>query len=247
MRIVPTRVRYGQLNCIQVDCGDAPEVLVVALHGYGAPGEDLVPIAENWIQVLGDAASKVRFLFPAALLSLADQGMPGARAWWPLNMQRLMDLVAAEDYMELCVHEPPGIDAARSALTTSLNEAMTELGIDESKLVLGGFSQGAMLSMDVAVRGLQHPPAGLFLYSGMLICEQAWKAGSSRLVNTYTIQSHGSFDPILPFAVGEALYAMLKVAGVPIEFFPFEGPHTLTLAALDATAKVISNLAAPTE
>ncbi len=234
-----TRVRYGDLNCLQVDGGDAPEVLVVTLHGYGAPGEDLVPIAGEWTQVLGAEAEKVRFVFPAALHSLDSLGIPGGRAWWPLNMQRLLEAVEARDISELRTHEPPGMDVAREAVSGAVGEMLSELGSDTKKLVLGGFSQGAMLAMDVAARGLSGPPAGLFLYSGALLCEAAWKAAAMRLINTPTVQSHGSQDPILPFIGAEALYELLKVAGVPVEFHPFTGGHTLSVEALDATAGVI--------
>ena len=168
--------------------------------------------------------------------------MPNGRAWWPLNMQALLDAVAARDISELRTHEPPGIDAARTAVSVAIEAMLKEAGLDYSKLVLGGFSQGGMLSMDVAARGLPASPGGLFLYSATLICEPAWRAASTRLVNTPTVQSHGTVDPILPFIGAEALYEVLKVAGVPVEFIPFEGDHTLTLAAIDATAGIIRRI-----
>jgi len=246
--IEPTfsRKRYGSLSCIQIDCGPTPSTLVVALHGYGAPGDDLVPLTQHWLEALSAIGMNVRFVFPAAPHSLTELGIPGGRAWWPLNMQRLMELVAAGDFLELCVHEPPGISEARQALCEGLEEMMELIGIDSSHLILGGFSQGAMLATDTAMRGLKTPPAGLFLYSGMLICQQAWQACASRLVRTQVVQSHGSLDPIVPYAAGETLHAILKIAGVPIDFIPFEGGHTIALEALEATARMISALASST-
>ena len=242
MELIETRQQYGQLRCAQYDIGTQPSTLVVALHGYGAPGDDLVPLLESWVHFLGMQADGVRFVFPAALHSLSELGIPGGRAWWPINMQRLMELVEAGDFLELCVHEPPGLDEARTALTEAIGLMLQALGKDESHLILGGFSQGAMLSMDTALRGLANPPAGLFLFSGMLICQQAWQTQMSRLVHTEVAQSHGSLDPILPFAAAEQLHALLKVAGVATEFVPFEGGHTLTLEALEASARVISKV-----
>lgn len=242
MELIETREQYGRLKCAQYDIGRQPKTLVVALHGYGAPGDDLVPLLESWVHFLGTQVDGVRFVFPAALHSLSELGIPGGRAWWPINMQRLMDLVEAGDFLELCVHEPPGIDEARAALTESLDLMLKALDTDANHLILGGFSQGAMLSMDTALRGLETPPAGLFLFSGMLICQQAWQSNLSRLVHTKVVQSHGSLDPILPFAAAEQLHALLKVAGVPTEFVPFQGGHTLTLEALEASARVISDV-----
>lgn len=242
MTISATRERYANLDCVQIDGGPDPDTLVVALHGYGAPGGDLVPVANEWTRALGNAASRVRFVFPAALLALDDEGMPGARAWWRLNMARLLQMVEARDISELRTHEPPGLIEARHAVVEAVEEMMLATGCGPQRLALGGFSQGAMLSVDVALRGLAEPPGVLFAYSGTLICEAAWTDAAMRLVHTETIQSHGSFDPVLPFEGAEALYEMWKVAGVPVHFFPFDGPHTLTIEAVDETAAAIRRM-----
>lgn len=243
MSLSHTKVTYGDLQCVQIDGGDDPDTLVVTMHGFGAPGDDLVAIHGEWVRVLGDSASRVRFVFPAAPLTLESMGMPGGRAWWLLNMARLMEAVEAHDISELRTHEPPGLKEARELLVTAIGEMLETSGTSLKKTIIGGFSQGAMLATDTAIRGLAEPPAGLFLYSGTLICESAWKSDAARLASTHTIQSHGSFDPILPFEGAEALYELMKVAGVPIHFFPFDGPHTLTLQALDATGGMIKQIA----
>lgn len=242
MTMSATRERYASLECVQIDGGSDPDALVVALHGYGAPGDDLVPIATEWSRVLGDDAPRVRLVFPTATLSLEALGMPEGRAWWQLNMARLMAAVEAKDFSELRSHEPPGLTEARQAVVEGVHEMMRATGCDERRLALGGFSQGAMLAMDIAVRGLRNPPAVLFQYSGTLVCEAAWTAAAARLANTETIQSHGSMDPILPFEGAEALYGLLKVSGVPVQFFPFAGPHTLTMRAVDETAAAIGRM-----
>ena len=62
--------------------GDGP--LVVLLHGFGASGEDLVPLHRQLQMPEG-----VRFAFPAAPLDLgAELGRPyaGARAWWLIDL-----------------------------------------------------------------------------------------------------------------------------------------------------------------
>lgn len=242
MTMSATRERYASLECVQIDGGSNPDALVVALHGYGAPGDDLVPLASEWSRVLGEAAGRVRFVFPTAILSLDAAGMPGGRAWWELNMARLMAAVEAKDISELRGHEPPGLSEARRALVEGLEAMLAATGCSEGRLALGGFSQGAMLAIDVALRGLKNPPAVLFQYSGTLLCEAEWTAAAARLAGTETIQSHGSIDPILPFEGAEALYGLLKVSGVPVQFFPFEGPHTLTMQAVDETAAAIGRM-----
>src|SRR5688572_3027446 len=69
--------------------------LLLLLHGYGAPGDDLVPLARQ-LQV----DRSVRFAFPAAPLSL-EPGLPpehSGRAWWQLDMAELQRAVTLGDY-----------------------------------------------------------------------------------------------------------------------------------------------------
>ncbi len=62
--------------------GDGP--LVVLMHGFGAPGTDLVDL---W-RVL-NVPSSTRFAFPEAPHEIP--GMFGARAWWMLDLARVAD------------------------------------------------------------------------------------------------------------------------------------------------------------
>src|SRR6185369_8839181 len=64
--------------------GDGP--LVVLLHGFGAPGDDLVPLFRQL-----DVPREVRFAFPAAPLDLRTlgAGYAGGRAWWMIDVAAL--------------------------------------------------------------------------------------------------------------------------------------------------------------
>src|SRR5262245_63343004 len=92
--------------------GDGP--LVVLLHGFGAPGEDLVPL---W-RVL-DVPSAVRFVFPAAPL-LIDP-IWGGRAWWPIDMERLQRAMLRGETRILADDVPAGLAPARERLDALLD------------------------------------------------------------------------------------------------------------------------------
>lgn len=238
------RTRIESLDCIVVDGGPSPTIAVVICHGYGASYEDLAPLAGEWIGLLGRRASDFRFVFPDAPHSLAELGMPDARAWWPINMARLAAAVEASQFDELHDHEPPGIGVARDVLSQTIGRVSEDLDGGATPLVLGGFSQGAMLTMDVALRSQLKPPRLLFQFSGTIVCRPQWEAALSRLGDTYVFQSHGSIDPILPYSSAVALHEMLKTAGVRTDFHSFVGPHTIDVESITQTAQALAALTA---
>ncbi len=216
----------GSLRCLIVDGSDAPRIPVILCHGYGAPGDDLASLTPHLIEWIGRDSAKLRFIYPEAPHDLADVGMPEGRAWWPLNMGMLQELMQTNQFSQLHGEVPPGIDEARAALQETVTAALADFP-QETPYVLGGFSQGAMLTMDLALRGEVPPPAILVQFSGTLICESLWTANLSRLVDTHVLQSHGRIDPILPFSSAEALRDMLRGGDVQVEFMAFQGPHTI--------------------
>jgi len=238
------RTRIASLDCIVVDGGDEPSIGVVICHGYGASYDDLAGLSNEWLSLLGDQGDKFRFVFPDAPNSLAEIGMPQGRAWWPINMARLAEAVQASDFEELHEHEPPGVTEARLTLCDTIASVKQELGGDATPLVLGGFSQGAMLAMDTALRGSVAPPQLLIQFSGTVICRPQWQQAMSRLSGTEVFQSHGTIDPVLPYASASILNEMLQNSGVSNRFHSFEGPHTIDLESVTVTAELLRKIAA---
>lgn len=225
------RLQLGQLDCVTFGGpdgdgrGDGP--VIVLCHGFGAPGEDLVPFGE--VLRLGP---DVRWVFPAAPLEL-DMGYGGdARAWWMIDMMRLDRELRAGRGEALTRDEPEGLPAARDALLSALAAIPDALGAP-SKLVLGGFSQGAMLSCDVAL-STAVPLAALVLLSGTVVGEPRWRAAArtGARKGLPVFQSHGTYDPILPFAGAEMLRELLTEGGADVAFTQFEGQHEIPPPAL---------------
>jgi phospholipase/carboxylesterase len=226
---------------VQPDGSDSIEKIAVFCHGFGAPGDDLVGIAQELLSE-GDTSQPIQLIFPAAPLSLDAQGMPGARAWWLLSIARLIAAMESGQFEQIREEVPQGIDEARVSLVETIEIALERVNLNEQDLLLGGFSQGAMLSMDVACRGLKEPPAALCLYSGALICERQWKASVSRLSDCKIVQSHGRQDPILPFTAGEWLRDLLLDGQCEVDFVDFNGPHTIPMAAIERTARLLATI-----
>src|SRR4051812_30499664 len=123
--------------------GEGP-VTVVLLHGFGAPGDDLVALAQ-YMRV-----PNARFVFPAAPIELG--GLYGdSRAWWRLDLAKLEQELRSGAIRDRRSELPEGLTEVRAQMMNVIDEIKSRWTVDDSKLVLGGFSQGAMLSLDVAL------------------------------------------------------------------------------------------------
>lgn len=242
LRYRPMRERIGDLECTTVKCDQAPTAIVVLCHGFGAGGDDLVGLAPDLLHAR-TGTEPVELIFPAGIISLADEGFADGRAWWRLSIQRFLAAIESGQYEAIREQSPPGIDEARDALKSVIDAALSRSGLDSSRLLLGGFSQGAMLAMECACCGMQTPPGGLSLFSGCLIREQHWLEGVDKLKQTPVVQSHGSMDPILPLRTGLWLRDFLKDHECEVEFLQFQGPHTISGEAIESSAALLDEIA----
>lgn len=231
----------GELRCVVVSHPRTrhPHLAVVLCHGYGAPGHDLVPLANEILTAEPKLAERVRFVFPEAPVSLAPLGYPEGRAWWPLDLDRLTRLDPA-GIAQLQDAAPEGLHRVRRLLIGLLQQLSLQTGLPLNKIVVGGFSQGAMLATDAALH-LEERPAGLVVMSGALICRREWAARARARAGLGVLQTHGRQDPLLPFAGGEALRDLLVEAGLSVEFLPFEGGHAIPRQALKRLADFLAN------
>jgi phospholipase/carboxylesterase len=224
----------GELEVLLLEPeGEArPRCNVVLCHGYGAPGDDLVPLAKELLELRPGLAGAVRFAFPRAPHSLAELGAPFGLAWWHLDPAIL---IGGRDWDSWVEQVPEGLPRARRLLWAMLEELSRRTGVGPGQTVLGGFSQGAMLTADVALRA-EEAPLGLGLLSGTLLCRKDWQERAARRSGLPVFQSHGRQDPLLPFSVAERLRALLVEAGANLTFVPFDGPHTITFEVLEELA-----------
>ncbi|MGQ0809894.1 MAG: alpha/beta hydrolase [Nitrospiraceae bacterium] len=198
--------------------GSGPIVLL--LHGFGAPGDDLVSLADGLDVPIG-----TRFLFPEGPLSL-NLGGGDSRAWWLVDMARIQTDRAAGRPRDLSSELPKGLAPARERVLALLDDAQRRLGANLKTTVLGGFSQGAMLACDVALR-TSFPFAGLVLLSGTLMAKQEWQPLMPKRKNLPVLQSHGTQDEILSFVMAERLRDLLTQSGLVVDWVGFRGGHEI--------------------
>ena len=232
------KAKLGGLDAVISAHGDAKgpvSGVVVLCHGFGAPGGDLVPIAEEWYSANPDF-QEVRFVFPAAPLELDP--MYDARAWWEIDIERVQQLMETGEYRELRNSQPPRLATCREMMERLIQDVCQEYGVNSQQVVVGGFSQGAMLSTDVVIHA-EGGLGGLICWSGSLINELQWREKAPQEAKTAVVQSHGESDPILPYSGAEALRDLLEESGYTVQFVTFAGQHAIPPEALQAGADLV--------
>jgi phospholipase/carboxylesterase len=186
--------------------GGKPDALVVLLHGYGSNGADLISLAPYWAKALPGAA----FVSPNAIESVPQA--PGGYQWFPISQLN-------PDLME------SGARAATGSLDRFIDRELERYGLDNSRLALVGFSQGAMMALYAGLRR-KLQPAAILGYSGVLVGGRKLKDEVTKSPPILLI--HGDQDQTIPitamFESGEALCA----AGLSAQWHVSYGiPHSI--------------------
>ncbi|MCX6895238.1 MAG: serine esterase [Verrucomicrobia bacterium] len=120
----------------------------------------------------------------------------------------------------------PGVRRSTKLLFELLDDLRAR-GYPTEQTVLGGFSQGCLMAIEVALR-YPHRLAGVVGISGrvsdpaLLLRELSPVAKEQRLLVT-----HGPLDPVIPFAVTRQQIQQLQAAGLNIEWREFMKDHTI--------------------
>jgi phospholipase/carboxylesterase len=209
--------------------GDGPAILLC--HGYGATGDDLVSLAH-----VVDAGLTVRWFFPEAPIAMDFNGFTAGLAWWPIDLERIMALRGRGQSRVLARETPGGLAEAREALEATIAELCRTRDVQRDKLIVGGFSQGAMLATEVALHA-EAPFAGLAVLSGTLLSEDRWAAAARKTgPQIHAFLTHGRADPLLPFEGAVALRDLLVSSGAQVTWIAHQGQHEIPPAALEGLA-----------
>lgn len=221
----------GPLEVLRVK-GDSDAPTVVMFHGYGASAFDLYPIHEVLV-----TDQKFNWVFPHGHLSVPL--MPGysGRAWFPIDMVALEEAIRKNDFRNFADKDPEGMDVARQAAYLMLDA----LGVPWNQLILGGFSQGAMLATDLTLR-TEEISKGLMILSGALVNESLWNELAPKKSILRFFQSHGEFDPILGYANAKKLEKLLRNAGLLGEFIAFNGGHEIPAPVIQGISRYLNSL-----
>lgn len=192
--------------------GNGPPTMVL-LHGFGSSAEQWLPYSKT-VTFLPN----VEFLFPQGpVLMLRTDGSGAGHAWWDLKLAEHRR--AGKLGVDLRDEDPNGLERAGNLVRSFLE------GVGHP-VILGGFSQGAMVSCHVAFTS-DLPLQALVLLSGTPLDESVWRAGMPRRKGLPVFMSHGRADDVLPFDLAEGLRDEMLAAGLDVTFVAFDGGHEI--------------------
>jgi phospholipase/carboxylesterase len=189
---------------------------IILFHGFGADAYDLQSLSE----VLRPANPQTNWLFPQGPLQVPiGPGWMG-RAWWNIDLE---DLQRRQQQGET---EFRGKADGLIAIRPEVKKMIGELKVDWSKIVLGGFSQGAMLATDIFLNA-PVTPKGLMIFSGALLNKDEWKTLLSKRQGAHYFLSHGTNDTVLPHKTAQQLESFLNSGGLKGRLVSFNGGHEI--------------------
>ena len=190
-KITPTAIRKPA-------SGGKAKQLVIILHGWGADGANLIDLADIFARTLPDA----HFIAPNA--PFVCEANPYGFQWFSLMDRSPQNMLA-------------GTHKSMDLLNVFIDEQLTNLGLDNSKLALVGFSQGTMLALHLAMRRTPQM-AAVVGFSGALVAAVILPQEITARPPVCLI--HGDADDVVPYASLAHATKNLRENGVSV------APHT---------------------
>ena len=188
---------------IRPAAGD-PDGALVLLHGRGADEHDLVPLLDAL-----DPDRRLIGVTPGAPLRLP----PGGRHWYRLHQ------IGAPD--------PATFAAALRLVGPWLDGLPETLGVPWERVVLGGFSQGAVMTYALGLGRGRPRPAGLVALSGFIPSAEGFELDLEALDGYPVAIGHGTHDGVIGVEWGRLAQMRLRTAGAAVRYHETEMAHSI--------------------
>ena len=176
-----------------------PEGALVLFHGRGADEHDLAPL----LDVL-DPERRFVGITPRGPLSLP----PGGAHWYAVREIGYPDPSTFLPTYEL------------------VGEWLDGLGFPPERMILGGFSQGAVMSYAMSLGHGRPRPASVLALSGFVPTVEGFELDLDPPLPRYAI-GHGTLDPVISVEWGRRARVLLEEAGAEVRYAEYPLPHAI--------------------
>ena len=214
------------LPCVEVETQNPVDAAVIWLHGLGADGHDFEPIVPELR--LPDKAA-IRFIFPHA---------PSM----PVTINNGMVMPAWYDILDMSIEkkvdEQQLLNSAEKI--NALIDREIERGVDSSRIVIAGFSQGGAVGYQTA---LSYPKklAGLLAMSTYFATSESISPSQENMSLPIQLY-HGTMDPVVPEPLGQIAYATLKEKGYAVNYQSYTMQHAVCPEEIMAISKWLQKI-----
>jgi phospholipase/carboxylesterase len=205
------------------DATQAAPWLLVLMHGVGSNEQDLfglAPYVPRQIHVLSLRAPYVMG--------------PSAYGWFEFTVDR---------QGERTINEAQEA-ASRQAVAQTLSAAAQQLGIPPERVVVGGFSQGGIMSLSLLLTQPTLMQAAMVMHSRLLDQVRPLLASPEALQEKQLWLSHGTRDQVIPLAAAHAIRDLVETLPIALRYAEFPNAHEITQQELAEAMSWLQRLAA---
>jgi phospholipase/carboxylesterase len=181
-----------------------PEGALVLLHGRGADEHDLAPLLDAL-----DPERRLVGITPRGPLALP----PGGAHWYVTR--------------ELGYPDASTFNATFAQLTAWFDALPERIGVPLERTVIGGFSQGSVMSYALGLYAGRPSPAGIIALSGFLPTVAGHELELESRQGLPVAIGHGTLDPVIGIAFGREARDRLAGGGLDVTYRETPMSHTI--------------------
>jgi len=198
------------LESIEIETAPNPRASVIWMHGLGADGNDFAPLADEITLPIG-----VRYIFPhAPMMPVSINAGYVMRAWY--------DIIDAALRRE----DEAGVRASQRSVEDLLAREKSR-GIDASRVVLAGFSQGGAIALQTGLRHGERLAGVMALSTYVPLADRLATEANAANRDVPIFMAHGTADPMIAYTRAQASRDLLLQQGYSVEWHEYAMQHSV--------------------